>query len=360
MINTTLLKNSQIWFTTARAWNVIQEIADTHAPSQTVAFSRAIAIQRILDAENVQGFTLIPDYQQTGCTVLYFGERLPKSLVFAHADEISYLVASQDNYDNWPLVPFCKHLSQVEMDAVALRYIPEKRAMVVTAEGSIVPLIKGNTILPRFKIRKGEVRAGDRVVYHHPLRRNDDMITGSIDNAAGVSACLLAAIALSRTAVGAEVGFAFTDEEEGPAEHNTSFSRGARKLLQRIGAPDLCIVVDGHRGPGDGGFGKGALFAGYSGQAASAVTPPHLYAAFTALLAELQKHGIKVQESTGNVSRGDDIAIIEYTNQILLLGYPSSNRHFDQAPPQASLVDLVELAKTIYWTILNLCPNAQY
>ncbi len=351
MLPTEILATTHSIINLERAWAILETVANTHAPGQTVACTRAPVIRSILAKEHAHSISLVPDYERTGNTMLLLGNEFPSRLVFAHADEISYLISPQGSGDDWPLVPFCKHLARITMDAVALRYSTSAAAMQISARGVIVPPVDPGVNLPHFKILSGVVQPGDRVVYDYPMRRVGSRVYGSIDNAAGVTACLLAAIALAQTCPDLPVGFAFTDEEEGPAAQNTSFSRGARRLLQRIRIPDQCIVVDGHPILDQNSFGNGALFAGYSGQAGSTVTPPALFAAFKYLAGELQQSGIRILESRGAVSRSDDIAIIEYTPHILLLGYPSNNGHFDQAPPEADLSDLVDLAKTIYWTL---------
>ncbi len=279
---------------------------------------------------------------------------MPHYLFFAHADEISYLVGQQTSADTWALIPFCKHLSQVEFDAVALRYSLAARRLQVIARGTIVPGSRPTEDTPTFRVRSGEIQSGDRIVYNLPPCRKGDLAFGNMDNAAGVAACVVAAIAIARLAPETEIGFVFTDEEEGPATHHSSFARGTRRWLNKAGTPDVAVVIDGHLGPSGTALGYGARFGSCSGQGAAAVTPPPLFAAYRELVQEMRAHGIKIQENFEPVSRGDDTALVEFTNNVLLLGYPADNRHFHRGPSRALLSDLVAASQAIFCTALYL------
>ncbi|MGE5139968.1 MAG: M20/M25/M40 family metallo-hydrolase [Rudaea sp.] len=354
MIEEQLLDRARKYLTVERTWSVLEAIVGTHAPSQTVAYTRAETIRRILDTERVPVAHFAGNWEQTGNALLYFGARLPRYLFFAHADEISYLVGPRLTADTWTLVPYCKHLSEAELDAVALRYSSVGRGLEVAARGSIVPGSRPVEDAPMFRLRSGELQSGDRVIYDLPPRREGDRVLGNMDNAAGVAACVLAAIAIAHFAPETEVGFVFTDEEEGPAAHHSSFARGARRWLNKAGAPDVAVVVDGHLGPSGTALGDGARFGICSGQGAATVTPPPLFAAFRELVREMQAHRINIQENFEPISRGDDTALVEFTNSILLVGYPAGNRHFQRGPSHAVLSDLVAASQVIFCTALYL------
>jgi len=229
--------------------------------------------------------------------------------------------------------------------------------------GVISSELDGDTLQPLFTPADGlELQMGDRLVFDYPMQRKaDGTALGHIDNAAGVTACLMAAIALLEMRPQTQVGFIFTDEEEGPSQTPRSFARGARRLMGRIQPPGLCIVVDGHS-DNLKVMGSGALYAERSGEGRSAVTPPHLFARFQRLMNELNQSGIPLHPNPGRISRSDDVALISYTANILNLGYPTTNSHFDQGPPSANLNDIVALARTLYWLVIRLedfaCQNA--
>ncbi len=354
MIDDNLLVRAQEYLTVERIWDVLKAVAGTHAPSQTVAYTRAETIARILDSQRVPAAQFVADWEQTGNALMAFGARVPRYLVFTHADEISYLVGPQKGADTWALIPFCKHLSEVDFEGVALRYSLTARHLQVIARGIIVSSSRPAGDAPTFRLRLGEVQPGDRIVYDLPPYRNDDLAFGNMDNAAGVAACVVAAIAIAQLAPETDIGFVFTDEEEGPETHHSSFARGTRRWLNKAGAPDVAVVIDGHLGSSGTALGHGARFGSCSGQGAATVTPPPLFAAYRELVGEMRAHGIKIQENFEPVSRGDDTALVEFTNNILLLGYPANNRHFHRGPSQALLSDLVAASQAIFCTALYL------
>ncbi len=68
----------------------------------------------------------------------------------------------------------------------------------------------------------------------------------------------------------------------------------------------------------------------------------------------MREHKISINSNLGYLSRSDDVACMEVTPNILLLSYPIKNPHFNQAAPVASLSDLLNLAKAIFWTGLAM------
>jgi hypothetical protein len=60
---------------------------------------------------------------------------------------------------------------------------------------------------------------------------------------------------------------------------------------------------------------------------------------------------------TGDItagSRSDDVSVMLKTPNILLLGFPGFNRHFDPGEPTANIYDLVNLAKSmVYFAALR-------
>ncbi len=336
------------------AWLILEKIANTLAPGQTLAYTRAPVLREILSQWAKPGFTFDSNYQNTGNSVLYWGPIFPKNLFFSHADQISFLVGPSLDKHNYRLIPNCSFLSQIEIAGAGLRYDPQAGIMDRVARGIIKPEDIDGRPVPYFSVKEGSLLPGDRVVYDFPLQREaGDFIRGSLDNAYGVTACLLAAIEFSNTAPDTDIGFVFSDDEEGPPLYPVSFSRGARRLMRQIECPDLCFIVDGH--PNDHyGVGSGALYAETSGQCAAGITPPHIYQKLQFLADQMRSQGIILNENRGKVSRGDEIALIEFTPNTAMLGYPSTNRHFDEAPPRGSLQDLLHLANAVYWIASNI------
>jgi hypothetical protein len=65
--------------------------------------------------------------------------------------------------------------------------------------------------------------------------------------------------------------------------------------------------------------------------------------------------GTRVQESNNAYSsRSDDVSVMLKTPNIILLGFPGVNRHFDKGEPRAHLDDVVDLAKSlVYFSALR-------
>jgi len=60
--------------------------------------------------------------------------------------------------------------------------------------------------------------------------------------------------------------------------------------------------------------------------------------------------GVRIQESNNAYSsRSDDVSVMLKTPNILLLGFPGLNRHYDRGEPRAHLDDVVHLAKALVY-----------
>ncbi len=331
------------------AFDILERVANTHAPSQTVKYTRAVVMDDIVKEFDLTTSHFDRDFYGTGNSIFRVSNQDPKIIVMAHADQISYFVDKRVNESLWKLIPFCKHLSTIRVSAVGLRFDVQNNCFKQVATGLICSELQQNESTPYFALESGELQTGDRIVYHLPIHEQDGFVQGIIDNAAGVTACLLAAKILFAVFPTSKTGFVFTDEEEGPATVPAFFARGARRLLKQIEKPELCIVVDGHGGQDGKMLGQGALFAEKTGGGLATLTPPNLFVKEKLLVEEMQRQGIMIFENHGSVSRGDDVACLEITANVIPVGYPTQNRHFDQGYPRVSISDIVNLAKTIFW-----------
>jgi hypothetical protein len=126
--------------------------------------------------------------------------------------------------------------------------------------------------------------------------------------------------------------------------------------------PDLAIIADMQQAGGEdktsgessfnsvARLGSGAVLSEFSSLARGAVTPPHLYALARYWLDRVGRLGVKIQESNNAyTSRSDDVSVLLKTPNILLLGFPGFNRHFDLAEPHANLFDIIDLAKALVY-----------
>lgn len=349
--------------TRERVWRILKALADQPAPSTCAAALRGPVLRRLLAEDGTlgrDGLTFHADYGGSGCPVLLTGhpEAARPLWYFAHLDSISYLVQPARD-GRYPLVPFCVHLAQGARPARAYRYDVASNRFAVCAEGTL----ETESGDPFFRPvgASAPLRPGDRVVPFTPVRVEDGVVFGQTDNAGGVAALLAAAPVLAGTGVHALL--AFPDEEEGPlGTGNQTIGRGGSRLAGLLPPPELAIVADVQQAGGDtradarGGventarLGAGALLAEFSSLARGAVTPPDLYGLARHAGGLMGDLGVRVQESNNAYSsRSDDVGLMLRTPNILLLGFPGFDRHYDGGEPRAHLDDVVDLAKAVVY-----------
>jgi putative aminopeptidase FrvX len=352
--------------TRERVRRYLSALVNTQAPSTFAGPMRGPVLRRLLVEDGAlpsERLHFQPDFARTGSPVILTGSPdITKPLwFFAHLDTISYLVRPEED-GRYPLTPFCAHMIvDGTRAAQAYRYDLFKNAFSVVAEGQLesvagVPFFHPAPSAP-------PPRPGDRVVMVSTYREepSSGVFTGSMDNAGGATALAVAAPVLARA--GVEAMLAFPDEEEGPvAPGNQTIGRGGSRIVSLLPAPELAIVTDVQQAGGApdadarGGaensarLGAGAVLSEFSSLARGAVTPPDLYALARHASAALGDLGVKVQESNNAYSsRSDDVSVMLKTPNILLLGFPGFNRHFDRGEPRAHLDDVVHLAKALVY-----------
>jgi hypothetical protein len=352
--------------TRERVRRYLSALVDTAAPSTAAAAMRAPVLKRLLAADGAfddGGLRLDPDFAGVGSPVIFTGAAAAAKpfWAFAHLDTISYLV--QPNEDGRiPLVPYCVHLMRDgECAAKAYRYDFETNSYRVVAEGKI----ESSDGSPFFRAvsPNAKLRPGDRVAPFSSFRETgeDGLFTGLMDNAGGVAALAVAAPVLAEA--GVEAMLAFPDEEEGPVgAGNQTMCRGSSRIASLLPPPKLAIVTDVQQGGGDkdadarGGvenstrLGGGAVLSEFSSLARGAVTPLDLYGSARRMAILIADFGVRVQESNNAYSsRSDDVSVMMKTPNVLLLGYPGFNRHFDRGLPRAHLDDVIHLAKAVVY-----------
>ena len=307
------------------------------------------------------------NYQHTGnCVILTGQKNIGKKLWYiAHLDTISYLVQAKQ-HSRYPLVPFCHHLIQNgKRLAVAYRFVHSNSRYEIIARGCL----ESEDFHPFFcpENRDANLKPGDRIVFstYLPGRSSAGNFSAHVDNAGAVAALLAAAPVLSAAKV--EAVLVFPDEEEGPpGSGNQMIRRGSARILNLLPVPELVIVSDVQQSGGDGPpnipdavrgtkLGEGAILSEFSSLARGAVTPPHLYVLAVEFVGALREVGVKIQLSDNSyTSRSDDVSVMLKTPNVLLLGFPGFNRHFDLGEPMANLYDLVNLAKAmVYFAALR-------
>jgi hypothetical protein len=350
--------------TVERLRHYVTSLSAVASPSTAASVLRGPILRDLLQETNAfenDHLHFHLNYKKTGNTLIFTGTKnIKKKLWYiAHLDTVSYLVLPQQ-HSRYPLVSFCHHMIQNgQRLAVAYRFVPSNFRYEIVARGCLESIDSR----PFFRPESGDrnLKPGDRIVFSTSYQ--EDRLTGNctadIDNAGGVAALLAAAPVLAAAKV--EALLAFPDEEEGPpGSGNQMIGRGSARILNLVPAPELVVVSDvqqaggdGHPnfpgGVGDGAkLGEGAVLSEFSSLARGAVTPPHLYALAIEFVAALRKLGVKIQPSNNSyTSRSDDVSVMLKTPNILLLGFPGFNRHFDLGEPTANIYDLVNLAKAM-------------
>ena len=353
--------------TVERMRRYVASISSIASPSTAASVLRGPVLRQLLQETNAfekDNLHFHLNYQNTGSCLIFTGRKKVRKKLwyFAHLDTISYLVQPKQE-SRYPLVPFCHHMIQNgKRLAVAFRFNSSNSRYEIVAHGHL----ESENSCPFFRPENGNtiLKPGDRIVLstsyqENPLTGN---FTAHIDNAGGAAALLAAAPVLAAAKV--EALLAFPDEEEGPpGSGNQMMGRGSARILNLLPVPELVVVSDvqqtapdGHHGqtPGHGAddarLGDGAILSEFSSLARGAVTPPHLYTLAVELIKALPELGVKVQISNNSyTSRSDDVSAMLKTPNILLLGFPGFNRHFDLGEPTANIYDLVNLAKSMVY-----------
>ena len=346
--------------TAVNYFNIFKQLSDNYSPTLTVSRVQGPLVESLLADSNVK---VDRNLRKSGTIGLTIGQEPAPIWLSGHADICSYLT-SPWNGSHYPLTPFCMPRARPgPRPAVALG-VPEGAPdgdgrLTQLAQGNMVTTEDGQTI---FVTNESGLPTWTRVVYHLEASwdRESDEIHGYIDNQATCAALILAAKVLSQYNINALL--LLNDEEEGPVDKgNQGFSRAMRRLLHRTPhhqLPDMVIVSDGHMPPGvdpdndDSIFGQGALYGGLSSGARGAVVPPHLIQFTRELAPELATHDIRLSENPGYISRSDDISAMQYTQNVLLIGFAGTSSHFDLTPTM-HCADLVNLAKTfVIYTLI--------
>jgi putative aminopeptidase FrvX len=347
--------------TRERLVRYLKAIADTPAPSTAASAIRGPVLRELLRQDGALDarLTLDTNFANTAGTVILTGDRLADKPLwyFAHLDTISYLVRPVEG-ERYPLIPFCYHLITDGLrEARCYRFDIATARYVVAAEGQL----ESQSGEPFFRPADPAtpIMPGDRVVLAtRSAPESDGNWTGHFDNAGGVAALAVAAPVLA--AAGFEAMLAFPDEEEGPTgSGNQIIGRGGSRIIDRLAPPDLAVVVDmqqaeyGPKSEAGVRLGRGAVLSEFSSLARGAVTPPHLLAIARELVRLLDDRGVKVQEAFNSyTSRSDDVSVMLKTPNILLLGFPGLDRHFDTRLPTANPDDIVELSKALVYMAL--------
>lgn len=331
-------------------FNIFKQLSDNYSPTLTVSRVQGTLVESLLDGSNVK---VDRNLRQSGTIGLTIGQEPAPVWFTGHADICSYLTGNWAG-NGYPLTPFCMPRADVgARTAVALASPSQSPPLTKLAYGEMITHEDGSTF---FATDNPNLPLWTRVVYDISAAWNqeNDEIYGYIDNQATCAALILAARVLAHYDVAALL--LLNDEEEGPVDKgNQGFSRAMLRLLNRTPLdqlPNAVINGDVHQAESriDEGreslFGKGALFSGASSLTRGSVTPPQLLDFARDLAAELAPHGVQLTENDTYVGRSDDISAMQFTQNVMLLGFAGSSSHFNRTPTMRC-ADLVNFTKTV-------------
>ncbi len=332
--------------------DLLRAIADTPAPSGASSLSRGAVVQSWFESTELDaaGARFERDAFDSGCDVLTNGHG--GIGILAHLDEVSYLLREPVKPGLWRVSPYCYHLAQHPAPARAVRFAPDGSWQVLCE--AHVALEDGHHLASHPV--DVQLAPGDRIVLASPFAHDESTgrVTGSMDNAAGVAAALLASRVMARC--GIPFSTYLTDEEEGPSgSASQTISRGAARLLRRVEPAPLTVAVDIHglspmelRRSENHARPWGASLAEYSSGGKGSVARPDIYAGLMQSLTPLAAQGIRVRPNVGgHVPRSDDVVAMLHSNRVVILGYPGEHRHFDNGLPAVNVHDLVDLARAL-------------
>ena len=336
-------------------FEAFKKISDNYSPTLTVSSVQGPLIQSMMEQKIGQGARVKVDasLRRSGTVGITIGDEPAPVWLTGHADICSYLTGTYDG-TSYSLTPFCvTRAAPGRRPAVAVGSPTQGLPLKRLAEGEMVTLENGDTV---FETADGSLPRWTRIVYDISAgwNRENDELYGYIDNQGTCAALVLAAQVLSHYPV--NVVLLLNDEEEGPVDKgNQGFSRAMLRLLNRTPLdllPEAVfnsdvnqqeILIDAGE-PSQ--FGDGALFTGLSSGTRGAVVPPQLVDFARDSMGELAAHGIQLAENKSYVSRSDDISAMQFTQNVMLFGFPGTSSHFDQTPTMRCS-DLVHLTKTL-------------
>ena len=344
----------QIWqrlnetITPASCFDVFKQLSDNYSPTLTVSRVQGQLVESLLSDSNV---TVDHSLRQSGSIGITIGQEPAPVWMVGHADICSYLTQPMVN-GRYPLIPFCVPRAEPgPRPAVALGNPKGSGSLEQLATGMMVTDEDGST---HFETDVTDLPSWTRVVYSISAEWNQDTdeAYGYVDNQATCAALIAAARVLTHYDV--NVLMVLNDEEEGPVDKgNQGFSRAMLRLLNRTPLEQLPeFVINADVGQQETRiasdlplqFGKGALFTGDSSNTRGAVVPPQILD-FTRDFAEaIAPHGVKLIENPNYTSRSDDIAAMQFTQNVALFAFPATSAHFDKTPT-IHAHDLAELAK---------------
>lgn len=338
------------------------QIADTPAPSGASSMTRGTVVQSWCESRGLltSGVTVHRDAFDSGTDVLSNGEG--GLGILAHLDEVSYLLREPVEPGLSRVTPYCYHLAEESAPARIVRFAADGSWQVVC--NAQVCIKEGQHVVTH--PTDVALRPADRVVLTSPLTHDvgSGLVTGSLDNAAGVAAALIASEVMLR--LGIPFSTYLTDEEEGPSGGSSqTISRGAARVLRHFEPAPLTVVVDihglsraeldscdNHRRP------WGASLAEYSSGGKGSVARPDILAGLLQAFAPLADRGIRVRSNLGgHVPRSDDVVAMLHSNRVVVLGYPGVNRHFDRGLPTVNVHDLVDLARALVLVGAMVAPK---
>ncbi len=363
------------------------------APTSTIAYTRTPIIRGLLESGGINPLSITDNFLESESPAVFLDVREPYEDVVppndtfskgiwinAHGDQPAYLIPRPTSDGEFDIMPICAHRPKVtaeiasgvrnfpEFPGVILRFDPRQGRYITVNKGTIgtrdskttEPFYRSSTRPPK----GGFLPEYDRIAYQPPFAFDPEsgLVSGNIDNAGGVAACIAAIIAFAKIArehfhidpAYFNIGWVFPDFEEGLPESADYFARSARRIIHqtggRIKTPHTVYICDGHDTPNPP---EAALYGAYVSRGRGAVSSPHNYFELDRIMGEVKRFGIETQRSesvTGaSLSRSDDPAYFEKVTDIRPVGYGVRDPHHNDGLATANISSLVNLARVMTW-----------
>jgi hypothetical protein len=321
------------------------------------------------------------DYRNSGVTMVKLYDDKPDTWVEAHKDRIGFFIGEYTRDSSIILKPNCAFRQEVgtgPYPAQVLRYVLDNDGLngeyKVVSEGFISSVKEKNLktdkeeVVARYTtdaVPEGGYDPGaDRVMYKYEFGYDEQsqIVTGDLDNPAGMSALIVALCAVSYLKHqlhfkydDLKLGVAFAGGEEGRFEESIFFARNLEILLNRTPSkklPKNMIIVDGHD---SNTYVTDSIIAEWVSDAKGMNVDPHVFVRTFRYLESLEQFDVHVvpTRQVGMVSRSNDVAARKFIHNTQMIGYDVHDPHFNTKQPSSHIMSIVNNSQAITWAMLN-------
>lgn len=335
------------------------------APTTSVLYTRTPIIHDLLQEAGILPNEFIINFNGSRSPAVFLES--PKPLwVDTHSDQPAYKPPFT-NETTFPIYPICAHRPKAieagqeypSFPAQTLRYNSTHKLYEVVSEGLISTDERMNPFYIAFVKPKDGFKPVDLIAYAPSFQYTPatGLVSGNMDNAAGVALSILAMEAIKKLGLSYKVGWLLPDGEEGLPGESAFFGRGARIAINNCPPdhrPSRVMIVDGHDTQNNQNPKDVVLYGAYVSAGKGAIVPPDLYAAVEDILQGVSNVPTEPTELGHTLSRSNDVAYMNTTLDIIPVGYPILDPHHNRGIATVNLNSLVNTAKAIVWIAASM------